>query len=188
MADTTSDVTDLKMTSIADELKELASLLEKGHINPDEFKGFKRALLARADAKETTEQDPHGDALLERIVQLEKDANTTQEMKIALMTRIEELEEFQENAEKHFGNVGFSKEQTCELVEENMEFYYPLKKDVDYFFCSEHQCLGWFYKQKNGKTPVLDKNGDYSMIVYWDRKLVTKDPDEDEEYDRSSCC
>ena len=60
MADTSPDVKDSKMTSIADELKELASLLEKGHITPDEFKGFKRSLLAR-------------EALLERIVQLEKD-------------------------------------------------------------------------------------------------------------------
>jgi hypothetical protein len=193
MADTSPDVKDSKMTSeenpsVVTELKELVSLLEKGHITPDEFKGFKKALLARADAKETTEQDPHGEALLERIVQLEKDANTIKEMNKALMTRIRELEEFQENAEKHFKNIGFSKEQTCLLVEENMEFYYPLKDNVEFFFCIKNQCLGYYYKQKNGKTPVLDKNGDYSMIVYWDRKLVTKDPDEDEEYDRSSCC
>ena len=104
------------------------------------------------------------------------------------MTRIGELEEFQENAEKHFGNVGFSKEQTCELVEENMQFYYPLKKDVYYFFCSEHQCLGWFYNKKGKTQPVLNKDGNYSVYVYWDRKEVSEELDDDDETSSVTSC
>lgn len=177
MADTSPDVKDSKMTSeenpsVVTELKELVSLLEKGHITPDEFKGFKKALLARADAKETTEQDPHGEALLERIVQLEKDANTIKEMNKVLMTRIEELKQ----------NT-FSQEDTCQAVEWVLEDIHPPDPDYESFFCRKEKCLAW-YHNPTGKwkpPPVLDKDGNYPVhyIIIYNRKLVTKDPNDD---------